>query len=158
MEAKMADDIVIKIDGIEGESQLKGHIKEIDVNSVSWGMHNTVSTHTGGGGGSGKVQFQDVHFSKHFDAASHLLQMRCADGKHIPKAEINFRKQGEGQKEYLTVTLTDLLISSYQGGNGGEQFSIQFSKFKFDYKQQDAKGVLGGSKSFAFDIKANAVV
>jgi len=153
----MADDIVLKIEGIPGESQLKGHVNDIDVHSVSWGLHNTVSTHTGGGGGSGKVQFQDVHFSKQFDAASHLLQMRCADGKHIPKAEIIFRKQGEGQKDYLAITLTDLLISSYSGGNGGEQFSIQFSKFKFDYKQQDSKGVLGGSKSFSFDIKANEV-
>ena len=153
----MADDIVLKIEGIPGESQLKGHVNDIDVHSVSWGLHNTVSTHTGGGGGSGKVQFQDVHFSKQFDAASHLLQMRCADGKHIPKAEIIFRKQGEGQKDYLAITLTDLLISSYSGGNSGEQFSIQFSKFKFDYKQQDSKGVLGGSKSFSFDIKANEV-
>jgi type VI secretion system secreted protein Hcp len=151
----MADDIILKIQGIDGESKITGHLKEIDVQSVSWGLHNTASTHTGGGGGSGKVQFQDIHFSKHFDAASHSIQMRCADGKHIPKAEIFFRKQGEGQKEYLTITLTDLLISSYQGSNSGEQFSMQFSKFKFDYKEQDAKGSLGGSKMYEFDIKAN---
>ncbi len=151
----MADDIVVKIKDIEGESMVAGHLKEIDVHSVSWGLHNQATTHLGGGGGAGKVAFQDVHFSKHFDAASNVLQMRCADGKHIDKAEIFFRKQGGGQKEYLVITLEQLLISNYQGSNGGEQFSISFSKFKFDYKQQDAKGTLLGSKAFAWDLKAN---
>jgi len=150
----MADDIILKIEGIPGESKLKGHEKEIDVHSVSWGLSNNASNHMGGGGGSGKVQFQDIHFSKNFDASSHNIQMRCADGKHIPKAEIFFRKQGEGQKEYLTITLEQVLISSFQGSNSGEQFSIAFAKFKFDYKEQDAKGSLGGSKTFGYDLKA----
>jgi type VI secretion system secreted protein Hcp len=155
MEANMADDIVLKIDGIEGESQIDGHKKEIDVHSISWGMHNSASTHTGGGGGSGKVIFQDVHFSKNFDSSSHNLQRRCADGKHIPTAVVTFRKQGEGQKDYLVVTLSDLLVTSYSGGNGGEQFSLAYSKFKFDYKEQTSKGGLGGSKMWEFDVKAN---
>jgi type VI secretion system secreted protein Hcp len=154
----MADDIVLKIQGIEGESKKDGHKNDIDVHSVSWGLHNQASTHMGGGGGAGKVQFQDIHFSKDFDAASNNIQMRCADGKHIPKAEIFFRKQGEGQKEYLKITLEDVLIASYSGSNGGEQFSIAYSKFKFDYKEQDAKGALGGSKLFGYDLKAGKVV
>ena len=107
----------------------------------------------GGGGGAGKVQFQDVHFSKNFDASSNNLMKRCADGKHIPKAVITFRKQGEHQREYVVVTLTDLLISSYSGGNSGEQVSIHFSKFKFDYKEQDSKGILGGAKSFELEVE-----
>jgi len=154
----MADDIILKIEGIPGESKIKGHEKEIDVQSISWGMSNQASNHMGGGGGMGKVQFQDIHFSKNFDASSHNLQLRCADGKPHGKAEIFFRKQGEGQKEYLVITLEQVLLSSYQGSNSGEQFSLAFAKFKFDYKEQDAKGGLGGSKLFAFDLKAGNVV
>jgi len=149
----MADDIILKIEGIPGESMKKGHEKEIDVQSCSWGIQNMASTHMGGGGGPGQAQFHDIHFSKNFDSASHLIQMRCADGKHIPKAEIFFRKQGEGQKEYLVITLEDILIGGYSGSNGGEQFNIAYSKFKFDYKEQDSKGALGGKKTFHFDVK-----
>jgi len=157
----MADDIILKLDGIKGESKIDGHLEQIDVSSVSAGMSNAANLGAAGGGGAGKVSFQDFHFTKMTDSSSHALQLACADGTHIKEAVIYFRKQGAGkQQEYLVITLTEVIVSSYSmsGGGGGEHpsesFSLAFAKIKYEYKPQDEKGGLGGAKTFTWDVKA----
>ncbi len=82
----MANNVHIKIDGIEGESADAKHIKTIDVLAWSWGMSQSGTFHTGSGGGQGKASVQDLSFTKHVDAASTKLQHACVDGDHIEKA------------------------------------------------------------------------
>ena len=50
-----AVDFFLKIDGIDGESADHKHGKEIDVQSWSWGAHQS-GTHAGGGGGGAGVR------------------------------------------------------------------------------------------------------
>lgn len=158
----MAADYLLVIDGIKGESKDQKFGGSIELESFSWGQSNSGSSGAGGGGGAGKVSFQDLHFTTHVNKASPLLALSCAMGKHIAKAELHVRKQGDGQQEYYTVTLADLIISSYQsGGHAGggtvptDQFSLNFSKIKFDYKEQDDKGKTGAPVNFGWDVKAN---
>ena len=63
-------DIFLKLDGISGESTVKGHKKEIDVLSYEQAIDDTV-IHSGGGGGAaaGKAHFSGVRFRKSVDAA-----------------------------------------------------------------------------------------
>ena len=63
----MSGDIFLKLTGADGESEKDGHKNEIEVESVSWGGSNPTSFAHGGGGGVGKVQVQDVHFTKSID-------------------------------------------------------------------------------------------
>ena len=53
----MAVDIILLIDGIKGETQIKEFKDKggIDVLSWNWGMTQSGTTHMGPGGGSGKV-------------------------------------------------------------------------------------------------------
>ncbi len=69
----MAVDMFLKLDGVNGESKDKTHIKDIDVLSWSWGMSNSGSAHVGGGAGSGKVNVQDVSVTKYIDSSSPKL-------------------------------------------------------------------------------------
>ena len=61
------------------------------------------------------------------------------------------------------ITLSDVMISTFQGGGHGgdgtvqEQFSLNFAKIEFEYKPQDAKGGLEGSVFGKWDLKANKV-
>jgi type VI secretion system secreted protein Hcp len=154
-------DIFIKIDGIEGEAHDDKHKNEIEVQSFSWGLSNTGSHAAGGGGGSKHANLQDVHFTKFIDKSSPKLFESSATGAHIKKADVTFRKAGqkEGQLEYLKITLSDLLVSSYQLSDGvghdlpSEQVSLNFAKIEFDYKEQKADGSLGGSVKAGYDIK-----
>jgi len=154
-------DYFLKIDGIEGESTDDKHKNEIDVLSWSWGETNA-GTHSGrGGGGAGKVTMQDFHFVMEANKSTPKLMLNCAAGQHIPKAVLVCRKAGGEQQEYLKITFSDMLISSYQtGGSSGDvvpvdQVSLNFSKIEFEYKPQKAEGGLGSPVKAGWDVKAN---
>ena len=161
----MAVDYFLKIDGIEGESHDSKHKGEIDLQSWSWGESQTGTHSGGGGGGAGKVSMQDFHFVMKCNKASPKLMLACATGEHIPKAVLVCRKAGKDQQEFLKVTLTDVLVSSYQTGGSAhsdviptDQISMNFAKIEKEYKEQKADGSLGGAVKAGYDVKANKKV
>jgi type VI secretion system secreted protein Hcp len=117
----MAFDSFLKLDGIKGESQDSKHKGEIDILSFSFGASQSGIQATGGGGGAGKVQIHDIHFSKKVDASSPLLFLNCATGAHLKEATLVVRKAGGQQLEFLKIKLTDVLISSVKPHGQGEQ-------------------------------------
>lgn len=157
-------DFFLKIDGIPGESQDKTHKDEIDVLSFSWGATNTGTSSYGSGAGSGKVNVQDFHFTMKYNKASSLLFLNCANGKHIGKAVLSLRKStGEGgQKEYMTYTFTDIVISSYQtGASGGgdpiptESISFNCTEVEYEYKVQNNQNKLENGPKAKLNTKLN---
>lgn len=159
----MAVDMFIKIGDIKGESSDDKHKEEIDVLAWSWGMNQSGSMHSGSGGGAGKVNVQDLNFTKYVDKASPNLMKFCCNGKHFPSATLVVRKAGEKQLEYLKVTLEDVLITSVStGGSGGEDrltenISLNFGKVKLSYQPQGKDGAAaGGSVDMGWDIQKNA--
>src|SRR5262245_25086495 len=116
-------DFFLKMDGVDGDSEDAKMKGQIDIDSFSWGVTNQGTHAFGGGGGAGKASFQDFHFVMKVNKASPKLMLACATGQHIPKATLSVRKAGGGQEVFLTVTLTDVLVSSYQTG-GSEGSSI----------------------------------
>ncbi|AKC85914.1 Hcp family type VI secretion system effector [Pseudoxanthomonas suwonensis] len=158
----MANDMFLKIDGVDAESTDHKHKGEIDLLSWSWGASNAGSMALGGGGGAGKVAMQDFSFSMTMNKASPVLMQYCATGKHIGKAVLTCRKAGENPLEFLIITFEDLIISSYQtGSSGGEaglptdSVSFNFSKITQDYVPQTAKGAGEGKVSKAYNLKTN---
>ena len=157
----MAIDYFLKLDGIKGESADAKHKDEIDVESFSWGLTQAVAHGTGGGQGAGKASFQDFHFVMRFNLASPSLMKSCATGQHIKLGTLSCRKAGKDQQEFLTIKMTDVLVSSYQtGGSEGsdvpfDQVSLNFAKIEVEYKQQSKDGTLEPGAKFGFDIKSN---
>jgi type VI secretion system secreted protein Hcp len=159
-----AVDYFLKIDGIEGESADQKHKGEIDIESWSWGETNSGTHSGGGGGGAGKVSMQDFHFTMRTNKASPKLLLACANGEHIKKAVLTCRKAGKEQQEYMKITMSDLLVSSFQtgGSSGGvvptDQISVNYSKIEYEYKEQKADGSLGGAVTAGWDLKKNVKV
>jgi len=144
-EAYAAIDMFLKIDDIKGESTTAGHEGEIDIETLQWGLTNQEKKR-GGGGGAGKVTIQDLSFVMFFDKASPKLMQAVADGKQFPEAVITFRESRDGA-EILTITLTEVLISSYQTGVSQmspnsllDEVSLNFGKILFEYPQHDSDG------------------
>lgn len=155
-------DIFAKIGDIKGESTDDKHKDEIDVLSYSWGATQSATLAFGGGGGAGKVQFQDFHFTSNTSKASPLLLKACATGEHIKDAQITVRKSGKGQQEFLIIKMNDILVSSYQTGAAAQseqlptdQVSMAFAKVEYSYYPQKDDGSLEAPITFAFDIKGN---
>jgi type VI secretion system secreted protein Hcp len=157
----MAVDMFIKIGSLKGESKDHAHSGEIDILAWSWGMNNAGTAHIGTGAGAGKVAVHDLSITKYIDKATPDLMLACCNGKHFPEAKLVVRKAGERPLEYLTITLTDLIITSVStGGSGGEDrltenVTLNFAKVKVDYKEQLASGGAGVQPSIIWDIAAN---
>ena len=90
----MASDYLLELEGIKGESLDEKHKDKIEIDSFSWGVSNDGNMGRGGGGGTGKANFQDVHFTKQTDKSSALLVKSAASGDHIKKAVLTARKAG----------------------------------------------------------------
>jgi type VI secretion system secreted protein Hcp len=157
----MAVDMFIKIGDLKGEAKDKSHAGEIDVLAWSWGASNSGNAHMGGGQGAGKVNVQDLSFTKYIDKSSPDLMLFCCNGKHIPEAKLTVRKAGETPLEYLTITMNDLIVTSVStGGSGGEDrltenVTLNFAKVKVNYVEQTEKGAAGAKPQMGWDIAAN---
>jgi type VI secretion system secreted protein Hcp len=158
----MAVDMFLKLDDVKGESQDDKHKDEIDVLAWSWGMHQSGTTHLGGGGGSGKVSVQDISITKYVDKASPNLMMACCNGKHYKEALLTVRKAGESPLEYIKLTMKEVIVSNVStGGSGGEDrltenVTLNFGEYKIDYQAQGPDGkAAGGPVSAAWNVAKN---
>ncbi len=117
----MAVDITLKVDGIEGESKIAGHEDEIDVLAWSWGMTQPGSMHIGGGGGSGKVNMEDLSLTKYVDKASVDLIRKCCNGVHLTEATLTVRKSGAIPLDYFITTMSPVMVTSVSTGRHRRQ-------------------------------------
>jgi type VI secretion system secreted protein Hcp len=160
-------DAFLKIEGIDGETEDKMFPNQIELLSYSFGATQTGSFAYGGGGGTGKVQAQDFHFTKRADAATPLLFDACCSGKHIPKCELSVRKPtGDGgQQVFYKVEFDDVIISSQTVSGQGhgdavptESISFNFAKMIQSYGKQDKTGKIAALVPKGWDLKKNAKV
>ena len=154
----------LKIDGIPGDSADAKHKGEIELVSFQWGLTQSGTTSGGGGGGgAGKVQFQDFHFTQRTQRSSPPLMLACASGQHIKGAVLTGRSSGKVQLEFLTVKMTDVLVSSFQEAAQEpdtplESVSLDFAKIEFTFREQGAAGKPAGEIKAGWDLKANKKV
>ena len=160
----MAVDMFMKIGALNGESKDSAKTKWIDVLAWSWGMSNSGSAQVGGGAGAGKVNVQDLSFTKWIDKTSPMLMLACCNGKHFDTANLVVRKAGENPLEYLKIKMEDCLISSVDTGGAGEQdrlmetVTLNFATVHVDYTPQKADGSGDAATNMGWDIAANQKV
>jgi type VI secretion system secreted protein Hcp len=160
-------DYFLKLDGIEGESSDAKHKGEFEIFSWSLGATNNGTFGTGtGGGGAGKVAMQDMHLTKSHCKASPKLLLACSTGQHIKSALLTCRKAGGDQLEFIKITLSDVLVSSYQTGGSAsgdsllptDQFTLNFAKIEHAYTPQDSTGAGTGEVKAGYDLKKSQKV
>lgn len=159
----MAIDTFLKMGDLKGESQVKGFEDQIQLLAWSWGMSQAGTTHIGSGGGAGKVNVNDLSFTHYVDPATPKLMEACCKGKHYEEATITMRKAGGDPLPFLTLKLTDIIVTSVsEGGSSGEEqltenVTLNFAAFEVSYQAQDNKGAKkGGAVTVKYDIAKNA--
>ena len=160
--AHPATELVLKVEGIPGDSSIEGHVNEIDVSSVSFGASQTGIREAGGKASARRSSLTTFAITKTVDKASPKLFLFCATGQPIPTAVLTFRDVQDGAAlEYLTITLSDVFISSYQvGASAGsdlatESISISYSKIEYKYVAQLPNGQLAPPVIVTFDVINN---
>ncbi len=160
----MAVDMYMKIEGANGESKDANHKDWSDIRSFAWGATQPGSMSTGGGGGTGKASFNDLHIVAVIDRAAPAVMKHCATGKHLSKVEVSVCKAGGEQVEYSRITLEDVLVTSvqYTGNHDGDammvSYAFQAARVKQQYWEQTDKGGKGAESVVAYDIKQNKAV
>ncbi|MBA3747272.1 MAG: type VI secretion system tube protein Hcp [Solirubrobacterales bacterium] len=154
-------DAFVEIDGIKGESNDSKLADAIDIKSFSFGVTNTAAVGSGGGGiGAGRASFSSFKFNKLYDASSPPLFAATASGKHIDDATFSFRRTGENPATFLTVKLSDVIVTGYQQGGTKEpplleEVSLDAAKIAITYRPQNADGSLGSPVSATYDRETN---
>lgn len=157
----MSSDMFLKLTDMDGEAQDAAHSNEIDVLAWSWGLSQSGTTHLGPGGGSGKVNIQDISITKYVDSSSHSLVQCCCKGTHFDEALLTVRKAGDNPLEYVVIKMEGVIVTSVStGGSGGEDrltenVSLNFAKVNFAYTPQMTDGSGDAVKEFGWDIPAN---
>ena len=157
-----SDPIFMQIPGIDGEVTAVGHEKQIELNSFSFGVSNTVS-HSTGGAGAGKAIVSDIAVIKFMDKSSPLLFSKTVNGAHIPQVDIYFVKtSGSGLQTYAHYVLKDVLLSSYSVSSGGdrpsESLSLNFAQIQFEFTSTNPDGTLGSPITAGWDIALNKAI
>jgi type VI secretion system secreted protein Hcp len=148
--------------GIPGESADGQHEGEIELKSFSWGATRpeTIS----GGGAAGRVQFGELLVTIALSKASPALMHSCATGERHEAAVLTAPRAGIGKQEFQSVTMSDLVISSYQtsGSTPSEvvldQVSLRFSRIRMSYRPQKEDGSLGEPVAAGWDVTENRPV
>jgi len=158
----MAQDIFIKIDGIEGESPDDTHKNEIEVLAFQWKVLQESAMHAGSGGGAGKATVEDLEFEHYIDRSSPNLMKYCLTGKHVSEARLTVRKAGGSPFEYLKLVFNDVIVTAVMpyGAHKDEQrirekVRLSFSRITQEYAVQNAQGGSGGAVVAGYDIKGN---
>ncbi|WP_454825827.1 Hcp family type VI secretion system effector [Paraburkholderia xenovorans] len=158
----MAQDIFIKINGIDGESQDAAHLNEIDVISWGWQVSQNSTMLSGSGGGAGKVTVSDLFFTHEFDRASPNLAKYCFTGKRVDKALLTMRKAGGIPHEFSRITMYDVIITHVaplaNETTCHESVRLSFSTMKHEYIVQNPLGGSGGTVTAMMYIKENSTV
>lgn len=113
-----------------------------------------------GGTGTGKASFSDLNFTCPVNKASSELFLACASGTHIKSANIFVRRAGGNSQDYYILTLTDIVVTSFQQGGPRndatsnspptESYSFTYSKIEWNYTAAD-----GSAQKAGWDLKAN---
>lgn len=165
-------DYFLKIEGVEGESPDQHYPGWIQLDAWQWAEENAGRWGNGSGGGTGKVEMKDFEFRMLNNKASPKLFLMCAMGEHIPQAKLVCRKSGQGQKDFLIVTFSNCLVSSYKtvGNMPIDPMNIQevdtalptdliklnFARIEIEYKEQNNDGSMGAVIKSGYDLKLNA--
>jgi type VI secretion system secreted protein Hcp len=154
-------EMFVQLSNTPGSSTDSKHAGWMDAKSVSWGVSQSTSAHTGGGSGVGRADFQVFQFIKYVDKATPNLMKHCASGKHLDQLVLSVCKAGGTQQEYLKVTLKEVfvtgvqLVSNTESPRMMEQVSLSYGMMTIEAKDQNADGSLGAAVTGAWDVKQN---
>ncbi len=159
----MPVDMFLKLTDIDGESIDSAHENEIAVDSWSWGMVQSGTTHEGPGAGGGKVSGGDMSLSKKVDKATPAIMAKCCMGTHIDEGTLTVRKAGgDTPVEYLKIEMKNIIITSYQTGGSSdgadrleEHITMNFQNYITTYTEQLVNGGAGAATPQGWNFAKN---
>jgi type VI secretion system secreted protein Hcp len=156
--------IYMKYDTIQGDATADGHEKWIELNSCQWGVGRGISAPTGGTTDreSSAPSVSEIVVTKATDVSSTKLLNEAYQGEG-KDCQIDFCKTDKGKLEvYLTITLTNTMVSGHSHSSGGdrpsESLSLNYTKIEFKNVNMGSDATTGSPDSITYDLSLAKVV
>ena len=168
-------EIFVKLDGIDGESTVRGHENETVVLSYEQSIDHPAPPLVGGGTAAGRPTFSGARLRKPVDKGSIPLLLACAAGSHIRDARFTFRRAGTGP-DFYKVTLDEVLVTHIveRAGVGAQyplgfdtlatgadsagvldEVTLSYAKIRWEYQPVSPSGGPAPSVKGGWDLKLN---
>src|SRR5689334_111032 len=115
--------IMVKYEGIDGESKVKGFDKYFEVQSYQFGVGRAISSSRGTSTREGTTaSVSEITLTKESDGTTLKFFQEALIGKLDRKVEIAFVRTGEDQATpYLRIELEGAGISGFSQSSGGDR-------------------------------------
>jgi len=153
--------IYMKYGSIAGDVTESGHTGWIELNSVQWGVGRGISGATGSAEDreSSAPSVSEVTVTKDLDKASIKLLTEGLTGDGAGDAAsiiIDFVRTAQGKLQtYLTLTLTNVMVSGFSWSSGGdrpsESLSLNFVKITSNFIPMKPDGTPDNGINITYD-------
>jgi type VI secretion system secreted protein Hcp len=149
---------------IKGDVTAAKHEHWIELNSLQFGVGRGISSPVGSSDDreSSSPSVSEITCSKAQDVASAELFKEALEGEGVPVTIVFVKTDKKELEPYITIELTNTMISGYSMSSGGdrpsESISLNFTKFEFKSVAMDEKGSTHTKKSFTYDMTKAKVV
>ena len=144
---------------IQGDVTEKNHTNWIEINSCQFGVGRGIASATGNTTDreQSNPSVSEIVVTKNLDAGSADLFKESLKGLgKTVKIEFCVSTQEQGMQPYLTLTLTNNLISGYSISSGGdrptESLSLNFTKIEYKNIPRDEAHAEQGPKIYTYDL------
>lgn len=155
--------IYLKLPGVKGQTQVKGHEESLEIMTFQFGGSlNVFTSTTNQTRTKDKPSFSEIALMRLSDSATPQLLQALAQGKVlVGDSVITFTREDNAELlPLIVVTLTDVILTSVSLSSSGEppaeSFSLNFAKIKVEYTKQKEKGGQEGIAPFMWNISTNA--
>lgn len=140
----MALQMMMKIDGVSGDSKSFKHKGWSDVLSWNWGLGSNRKSTQGVNGD--KTTLNEISIIKALGNDSSGIRLLYAQGKTIAKVEFSISPvvaKREPARSYVDIKMEDVVIKSIVTGGGidddffKEHITLLYDRIKFEYKRDD---------------------
>ena len=156
----MSDVLILDLGAvIKGNSMIEGYKDKIIVLSYSHGVTQPMQPdHSNTERTSGRPSFTEISFSKMSDLSTTEMYKACTQGTKIGTAKLNVGRVENGKyMNFFTYEMTNAMISSISTSGGGgvpsDSFTINFTKIKCDYTQQQADSTAKGTGTWNWNLE-----
>src|SRR6266545_2260106 len=129
-------EIFVKLDGIDGESTVRGHENETIVLSYEQSIDHPAPPLVGGGAAAGRPAFSGVRLRKPVDKGSIPLLLACAAGAQYP---LGF----------------DTLATGADSAGFLDEVTLSYAKIRWEYQPVSPSGGPAPSVKGGWDLKLN---
>ncbi|HJZ70591.1 MAG TPA: type VI secretion system tube protein Hcp [Vicinamibacterales bacterium] len=156
------DAIFLDIPDIKGQSTIKGFEDKIEVLSASHGVAMQITASPSATERtSGKPNHQDLTVSKYVDLSTCPMIAACNAGTNLKTVTMTIGRNDSGTiLPYLVFTMDNTIVSSVSVSSGGgdrptETVTLNYSKIKWDYTEQQVGTGKKGNNGAIWDLATN---